>query len=103
MPAALGAHVIFDNYTDKTPAEPPMVGATSAFHVHFTPTGTSWINLVERWFAALTDKQLRHGVHRSTRELEMTIGRSIDITKRTPQAVRVDQDHPRIPILSSNL
>ena len=39
------------------------------FHVHFTPTYGSWLNLVERWFAALTEKQLRRGVHRSTREL----------------------------------
>ncbi len=41
--------------------------------MHFTPTSASWINLVERWFAALTDKQLRRGVHRSTTELEGAI------------------------------
>jgi hypothetical protein len=50
------------------------------FHVHFTPTGTSWINLVERWFAALTEKQIRRGVHRSTRELETAIRNYIDLT-----------------------
>jgi len=41
--------------------------------LHFTPTSASWLNLVERWFAALTDKQLRRGVHRSTKELETAI------------------------------
>lgn len=46
------------------------------FHIHFTATGSSWINLVERWFAALTDKQLRRGVHRNTRELAAAIRHS---------------------------
>ena len=52
------------------------------FHVHFTPTGSCWINLVERWFAALTEKQLRLGVHRSTRELEAAI---LAITNEWPK------------------
>jgi hypothetical protein len=52
--------------------------------VHFTPTGASWINLVERWFATLTDKQLRRGVHRSTRDLEAAIVRYIDVTNERP-------------------
>jgi hypothetical protein len=43
------------------------------FHLHFTPTSASWINLVERWFAALTEKQIRRGVHRSLHQLEVTI------------------------------
>jgi hypothetical protein len=43
------------------------------FHLHFTPTSASWINLVERWFATLTEKQLRRGAHRSTRALVRTI------------------------------
>jgi hypothetical protein len=41
--------------------------------VHFTPTSASWINLVERWFATLTERQLRRGVHRSTAELEAAL------------------------------
>ena len=53
--------------------------------MHFTPTGASWINLVERWFATLTDKQLRRGVHRSTRELETAISRYIEITNARPR------------------
>ena len=55
------------------------------YHVHFTPTGASWINLVERWFATLTDKQLRRGVHRSTRELEAVIARYIEVTNERPK------------------
>jgi len=57
------------------PGHPPdaldslLAGSPSRFHLHFTPTGASWINLVERWFTALTEKPLRHGMHRSTREL----------------------------------
>src|SRR5262249_56741724 len=49
------------------------------------PTSGSWLNLVERWFAALTEKQLRRGVHRSTRELEMAIRCYIDITNERPK------------------
>ncbi len=51
-----------------------------------TSTGSSWINLVERWFAALTEKQLRRGVHRSTRELEAAIRRYIELTNARPKA-----------------
>ena len=55
------------------------------FHpLHFTPTSSSWLNLVERWFGALTEKQLRRGVFRSTRELEDTILRYVDITNHKP-------------------
>jgi transposase len=43
------------------------------FHLHFTPTGSSWLNLVERWFAELTNKQIRRGVHRSVQALEKDI------------------------------
>ena len=48
------------------------------YHLHFTPTSSSWLNQVERWFAALTEKQLRRGVFRSTRELEQAIEQYID-------------------------
>ena len=53
--------------------------------MHFTPTGASWLNLVERWFAALTEKQIRRGVHRSTRELEAAIRRYIEATNHPPK------------------
>jgi len=48
-------------------------------HLHFTPTSASWINLVERWFATLTEKQLRRGAHRSTAELEAALRRYLTV------------------------
>jgi hypothetical protein len=53
--------------------------------VHFTPTSASWINLVERWFAALTEKQIRRGTHRSARELETAIKRYLVVTNDSPR------------------
>jgi transposase len=81
VPATLGVHLILDNSsTHKTAAIHRGLARHPRFHLHFTPTGASWINLVERWFAALTEKQLRRGVHRSTRELETAIRRYVAIT-----------------------
>src|SRR5262249_50395746 len=85
-PPELELHLILDNYsTHKTPAIHRWLVRHPRFHVHFTPTGASWINLVERWFAALTDKQVRRGVHRSTRELEDAIRRYVDLTNAQPK------------------
>ena len=75
-------HVILDNYGTHFHR---WLLRHPRFHVQFTPTGTSWINLVEGWFATLTDKQLRRGVHRSTRELETTILHYIDLTNERPK------------------
>jgi transposase len=78
-PVGLDVHLILDNYgTHKTPAIHRWLLRHPRFHVHFTPTGATWLNLVERFFAALTEKQIRRGVHRSTRELETAIYRYID-------------------------
>ena len=55
------------------------------FHLHFTPTSASWLNLVERWFAELTEKQIRRGIHRSTRELEHAIRGFIDHHNQHPK------------------
>ena len=86
VPAELDVHLIIDNYsTHKTPAIHRWLVRHPRFHVHFTPTGASWINLVERWFAALTEKHVRRGVHRSTRELEDAIRRYIDLTNAHPK------------------
>lgn len=86
VPAMLDVHLILDNYgTHKTPKIHRWLTRRPRFHVHFTPTGASWINLVERWFAALTDKQLRRGTHRSTRELEAAIRRYIEVTNGRPK------------------
>src|SRR5438874_11402150 len=86
VPASLVVHLLLDNYgTHKTPLIHRWLVRHPRYHVHFTPTGASWINLVERWFATLTDKQLRRGVHRSTRELETAIGRYIEVTNERPR------------------
>jgi len=70
-PSNFDIHIIMDNYaTHKTHLIHRWLSRHPRYHIHFTPTGASWLNLVERWFAALTEKQLRRGVHRSTRELE---------------------------------
>jgi transposase len=74
VPAGLDVHLILDNYsTHKTPAIKRWLAAHPRFHLHFTPTGASWINLVERWFAELTARKLRRGTHRSVAELNADI------------------------------
>jgi len=84
VPPALHAHLILDNYgTHKTAAIRRWLAKRPRFHVHFTPTSASWINLVERWFAALTEKQIRRGVHRSVRELETAIKQYLALTNRS--------------------
>jgi hypothetical protein len=55
------------------------------FHLHFTPTSASWINLVERWFALLTERQLRRGVHPSVRVLKAAIRPYISVTNTHPK------------------
>jgi transposase len=74
VPAELEVHLICDNYgTHKTPAIKAWLAAHPRFHVHFTPTGSSWINQVERWFGFLTDQMIRRGVHKSVQALEADI------------------------------
>ena len=74
VPAELDIHVVCDNYgTHKTPAIKAWLGRHPRFHLHFTPTGSSWINQVERWFGFLTDQLLRRGVHKSVQALEADI------------------------------
>src|SRR4029434_4009525 len=86
VPAALAIHLILDNYgTHKTALIRRWLAKRPRFHVHFTPTYGSWLNLVERWFAELTNKQIRRGVHRSTRELEAAITRYVALTNDAPK------------------
>jgi transposase len=74
VPEDLDVHLVLDNYaTHKTPAIKTWLLAHPRFHLHFTPTGSSWLNLVERWFAELTNKQIRRGVHQSVQALENDI------------------------------
>jgi len=74
VPAELNVHVIIDNSsTHKTPAIQRWLVRHPRFVFHFTPTYSSWLNLVERWFAELTERWLRRGSHRSTKELVASI------------------------------
>jgi transposase len=86
VPPKLEIHLILDNYgTHKTALIRNWLAKRPRFHLHFTPTSASWLNLVERWFAALTDKQLRRGVHRSTKELEAAIRSFIQVHNQNPK------------------
>ena len=86
VPHELDVHLIMDNYgTHKTPAVKRWFARHPRFHVHFTPTSASWLNLVERWFATLTEKQLRRGTHRSTQQLEKAIRTYLDISNEDPK------------------
>ena len=74
VPADLDVHIVLDNSsTHKTPAIQRWLLAHPRFSLHFTPTSSSWLNLVERWFGELTAKLLKRGTHRSVRELNTDI------------------------------
>ena len=86
VPADLDVHIVLDNYgTHKTPLIRAWFAKRPRFHLHFTPTYGSWLNLVERWFAELTTRQLRRGVHRSVREVEAAIQAFIDVHNEHPK------------------
>jgi len=86
VPAELDVHLILDNYsTHKTNEVKRWLIAHPRFHLHFTPTGASWLNLVERFFAELTTKKLRRGVHRSTRQLNADIREWIEHWNEEPK------------------
>jgi transposase len=85
VPTGLDVHLIVDNYaTHKTAIIRKWFAKRPRFHVHFTPTYGSWINLVERWFAELTNKRIRRGVFRSVKELETAIREYIEIHNEDP-------------------
>jgi transposase len=86
VPAGLDLHVICDNSsTHKTPAIQRWLVRHPRVHLHFTPTYSSWLNLVERWFAELTSKWLRRGTHRSVQELTRSIQAWIDTWNEAPR------------------
>jgi transposase len=86
VPAELDVHPVLDNSsTHKTPAIQRWLAAHPRFVVHFTPTSSSWLNLVERWFAELTTKKLRRGAHRSVRQLNTDIRAWIETWNDDPR------------------
>jgi transposase len=86
VPAELDVYLVCDNLsTHKTPAINDWLARRPRFHRHFTPTGSSWINQVERWFAFLTDQLLRRGVHTSVAALEKDVREWIKTWNQDPK------------------
>jgi transposase len=82
----LDIHLVLDNYgTHKHPAVKKWLAERPRYHVHFTPTSSSWLNQVERWFAEITRKRIRRGTFRSVRELTKTIHDYIRLYNNNPQ------------------
>ena len=89
VPKSLDVHLILDNYgTHKTAKVKQWMTRHSRFHCHFTPTYSSWMNLVERFFATLTEHQLRRGTHRSVAALEKAIRVYLQIHNEEPKPFR---------------
>ncbi|RDJ99246.1 transposase, partial [Paraburkholderia lacunae] len=86
VPPQLDVHLVMDNYgTHKTSSINTWLARHPRFHAHFTPTSASWINQVERWFATLSETDIRRGTHRSTRQLEQAIRQYIQINNTDPR------------------
>lgn len=86
VPEHLDVHLVMDNYgTHKTQAVRSWFARHPRFHVHFTPTSASWLNQVERWFATLTERQIRRGTHRSTQALESAIRDYLNTYNENPR------------------
>ncbi len=86
VPDELDVHLVCDNLaTHKTPAIRDWLARHPRFHLHFTPTGSSWINQVERWFGFLTDQMIRRGVHKSVQALEKDVRAWIQTWNENPR------------------
>jgi len=86
-PPDLDLHLIVDNYqTHKHPKVKKWMDRHPRFHVHFTPTSSSWLNLIERWFRDLTDKRIRRGVFTSVADLIEAITSYIDGHNADPKS-----------------
>ena len=89
VPGDLDVHLVMDNYaTHKTKLIRDWMAKRPRWHIHFTPTGASWINQVERFFALITDKQIRRGVHTSVQHLENDIKTFIQVNNEQPKPFR---------------
>jgi transposase len=86
IPAGLDIHMILDNYgTHKHPNVQKWLAKHPRFHLHFTPTSSSWLNLVERWFGEITRKRIRRGTFRSVQELVAAIEEYIRLNNEDPK------------------
>jgi len=79
-------HLVLDNYgTHKHPEVKKWLAERPRYHVHFTPTSSSWLNQIERWFAEITRKRIRRGTFRSVRELIKAINEYVRIYNQNPR------------------
>ena len=86
-PEEMDLHLIVDNYaTHKHPKVKSWLKRHRRFHVHFIPTSSSWLNLVERWFREITDKRIRRGTFNNVKQLEQSIMGYIDEHNQNPEA-----------------
>ena len=86
VPADLDVHLVLDNYgTHKTAMIHNWLARRPRYHLHFTPTSASWINQIERWFAEITQKQIRRGSYRSTLALEKAIKEYLAVYNEDPK------------------
>lgn len=86
VPADQQVHLILDNYaTHKSPTIHRWLLKHPRFYLHFIPTHSSWLNLVESWFAQLTERQIKRGAHTSVRQLEAAIEQYLRLTNAAPQ------------------
>ena len=84
--AKLDIHMVLDNYgTHKHPEVKKWLAARPPYHLHFTPTSSSWLNQIERWFAEITRKRIRRGTFRSVRDLVRAIRDYVQHYNRNPQ------------------
>lgn len=85
-PAGTDLHLIVDNYgTHKHPNVKKWLGKHKRFHIHFTPTSGSWLNLIERWFGEITRRRIRRGVFHNVPELTAAIGEYIHLNNQNPK------------------
>src|SRR5580704_3755720 len=83
--AELAIHLVLDNYgTHKDPEVKKWLAARPRYHVHFTPTSSSWLNQIERWFAEITRKRIRRGTFRSVRDLVKALKEYVRTYNRDP-------------------
>ena len=86
VPQEQQVHLILDNYaTHKSPTIHRWLLKHPRFHLHFIPTHSSWLNLVERWFALLTERQIKRGAHTSVAELEAAIHEFLQVSNSSPK------------------
>src|SRR6266404_4703722 len=86
LPAAAEVHIVLDNYaTHKTPAIRRWFARRPRYHLHFTPTHASWLNLIERWFGLLTERQIRRGSHDSVWQLKNAIQEFLAASNEHPK------------------